>query len=95
MQEVHQNQMSDKDRATKYAYGLVKTLLMPKNQEERSRYTYDEIKRIILDKSELELLPFRVCKEHCLEACKKFAKNYHWVPKRKAAQQKRVSPTFR
>ena len=68
---------------------------MSKNQEERSRYTYDEITKIILDKSELESLTFRVCREHCLEACKKFAKNYQWVPKRKSTQQKRISPTYR
>lgn len=95
MQEVHQKPMGDKDRAIKHAYGLVKILLMSKNQEYRSRYTYEEITKIILDKSELEVLPFRVCKEHCLEACKKFAKNYTWVPKRKSVQQKRVSPTYR
>ena len=95
MQEVHQKPMSDKDRAEKHAYGLIKTLLMSKNQEDRSRYTYEEITKIILDRSELELLPFRVCREHCSEACKKFAKNHGWIPKRKAAQQKRVSPTYR
>ena len=93
IQEEHQSHFENKERAFNYAYSKIKQWLMLKSLDQRNACLYPEITKQILNDAELEMLPYPVCKEHCIKACKHFAKEYGWIPKRRSFQSKRVSPS--
>lgn len=93
LQEKQERRFTDKQRAYRYAYGKIKEILILKSFQERNLYTYAEIKERIMNDASQELLSFRVCNENCEDACKDFAKEHDWKPKRRSAQNIRVDPT--
>lgn len=93
LEEVYVRKCNDKERAIKYAYRKIKEKLFIKEYEQRCDYTYDEVVESIMTEVDLGGLTFNVQRQNCLDACKKFAKQHGWLPKRKKTQEKRVDPT--